>query len=469
MNSASRHPGPHPPARGHALVIGAGIAGLLCARVLSETFERVTLVERDHLRRDTRPRPGAPQGRHAHALQARGLQAFEELFPGLSQELTLAGAPPVDFCRDTRLQLPHGAPPPRTSGIRVQPVSRPLLEETVRRRVEDLDGVLTVDTRTVTGLIVPPTGLRVTGLRVERRSSRHARSNPAEELHADLVVDASGRGTHLPDWLTRLGLPGVPETVVDARVGYATRAYRTDPESAPAWRALFELPSPPHHPRGAVALRIEGDRLLVTLQGAGGDHPPTDAQGFESFLESLSSGLHGALRPLEPEPSVARYGRTANRRAHYHRLPRWPEGLVVLGDALCAFNPVYAQGMTIAALEAQALGQLLTSWPSESLDGLARQAQRRMARLTLWPWFLATLTDRGWADGRPPAHIRAGLRYLERWQRSVPHSPRLHRDLARVTNSLAGPATVLHPLHLAGILGPLPWVRRSRGTAPARE
>ncbi|MEV0193401.1 monooxygenase [Kitasatospora purpeofusca] len=468
MSFVPRRPARRPPGREHALVIGAGIAGLLCARVLSDTFERVTLIERDHLERDHRPRKGTPQARHAHALQARGLQVFEELFPGLSQELALAGATPVDFCHDTRLFLPHGSPSPRPSGIRIQPVSRPLLEEAVRRRVENHDRVVTADTRTVTGLILPAPGHRVIGVRAERRDAEHPRTSYVEEHHADLVVDASGRGTHLPAWLTRMGLPRASETVVDAQVGYTTRTYCTTPDSAPVWRALFELPSPPHHPRGAVALQIEDNRLLVTLQGAAGDHPPTDAEGFEAFLQSLSCGLAPALQTLEHAPSAVRYARTANRRTHYHRLPQWPEGLIVLGDALCAFNPVYAQGMTVAALEAQSLGRLLSSWRPASLDGFARLFQRRMAHLTLWPWLVATLTDRGWSEERPPVHIRAGLQYLDSWQRSAVHSPRLHVDLARATNSLNGPATLLHPSHLARILAPslLPRLGHPREPMP---
>ncbi|MFF7250230.1 FAD-dependent oxidoreductase [Embleya sp. NPDC008237] len=442
----------------HAVVIGAGIAGLLTARVLTESFTRVTIIERDRLGPLPLPRKGVPQGRHAHALQARGLQAFEELLPGIRQELAAAGAPPVDFCRDGRLYLPSGSPPPQDSGIHIQPVSRPLLEAIVREHVLRTPDIRLRDACTVVGLTTIDGGRTVTGVRLRPRSIRRDIDTEVTNQEADLVVDASGRGSHLPDWLTALGLPHVAESVVDAEVGYATRVYHTTTPSG--WRAIFELPQPPADRRGVFALRVENDLLIVTLQGAAGDHPPTDDGGFDAFIKSLSCDLHETVRHSRPQSTAVRYARTANLRRRYDRLPRWPDGLMVLGDAACTLNPVYAQGMTVAALEALALRELLTRRHRRPSAGIAGEFQRRVARVTVWPWVIATLPDRAWQDERPPLPFRLGLWYLDRWQRHVPTDPRMFHDIARITNMTGSPLLLFHPRHVTHMA--ITTLRRTR-------
>ncbi|MGW3831578.1 NAD(P)/FAD-dependent oxidoreductase [Streptomyces microflavus] len=435
---------------GHAAVIGAGIAGLLTARALSDTFERVTLIERDQLPTEPRPRKGVPQGRHAHALQAGGRLAFERLLPGFSAQLSAAGAHPMDMCRTGRVRYPSGEPPPMDSDVIIQPVSRPLLESLVRRRVLSLPGVRLIEGRTATGLTVSDGVRRATGIGLRGRPS--GSTAPTEEFcSADLIVDASGRSSHLRNWLTDLGLPKAAVTTVDARVGYASRSYRTTSQTSPAWHGYFETPFPPTTPRGAFALRIEDDRLLVTLQGAAGDHPRTDDADFDGFLRSLDGDLWETVKQLEPTDRAVRYARNANRRIHYHRLASWPDRLIAVGDAVCAFNPVYAQGMTTAALEAEALRDLLAG--RHDLDGLARTYQRRLARITMWPWLTTTLTDHAWQSGPTPLSSRTTLLYLHRWQQLAQHCPQMHLDFLKVTNMLVSPLLLAHPRHLAHMLG----------------
>ncbi|MFK0132374.1 NAD(P)/FAD-dependent oxidoreductase [Streptomyces rubiginosohelvolus] len=448
----SRCPGRrYAPRFGHAAVIGAGIAGLLAARVLGDTFERVTLIERDVLPDQPKPRPGVPQDRHAHALQAGGLLAFERLLPGISEELSGAGVHPMDMCRTGRVRYPSGEPPPMDSDVVIQPVSRPLLEAVVRGQVLRAPGVTIVQGRTVTGLTVGNGGRRVTGLRLRDRSAGRD-AVPEAVLPADLIVDASGRSSHLRDWLAELGLPQPGVTTVDAHVGYATRVYRTTPGTAPPWRGYFETPLPPSTPRGAFALHIENDRLLVTLQGAAGDHPGNLDEDFDRYLRSLRGELWETVKQLEPVGRAVRYARNANRRVLCHRTSSWPERLIAVGDAVCAFNPVYAQGMTTAALEAELLRQLLDG--RYELDGLARTFQWRLARITLWPWLSTTLADRAWEKGPTPLPSRTVLLYLRRWQWLAQRHPRMHLDLLKVTNMLVGPLILLHPRHLARMLVP---------------
>ncbi|MFD3612125.1 NAD(P)/FAD-dependent oxidoreductase [Streptomyces atroolivaceus] len=443
-------------------MIGAGIAGLLCARVLSETFTRVTIIERDTLNTRPQPRRGVPQGQHAHALQARGLQAFEELLPGIQGALTAAGAPLADFCRAGRLQLPYGSPPPMDSGIHIRMVSRPLLETIVRAEILRIAHVRIRDGCTVTGLVLSGDRRRATGVRLLQRSPAGQKA-PTEVLPADLVADAAGRSSHLPRWFTDLGLPQVAETTVDAHMGYASRVYRAAPAN---WLALFEIPQAPSVTRGAFALRTEDGRLLVSLQGAAGDHPPGADPGFETFAKSLASGLYGIMRDSEPVTPVVRYARTTNLRRHYHRLPSWPGGLIVLGDAVCAFNPVYAQGMTVAALEVLELRRLLTGRGADPLDEVAVKFQRRLARITAWPWAIATLPDRAWQNKHPPLAFRLGLWYLDQWYKCVPTDRRMYYDIARITNMTSSPSLLFHPRHIAHIIAMSVLRQRRRSTSP---
>ncbi|MFJ2095502.1 NAD(P)/FAD-dependent oxidoreductase [Streptomyces sp. NPDC087901] len=446
---------------GHAIVIGAGIAGLLAARALSETFQQVDILERDRLPSTCKPRPGVPQGRHAHALQARGLQLFEEFFPGLQDELSKAGAPLVDFCAHARLQLPGGAPPPATSGIFIQPVSRPFLEKAVRDRVARIPGVRIRDQIAVMGLLQDPADRRVTGVRLKHRSPQH---RPDEYLRADLVIDASGRGSHLPDWLAALGLPRPAETIVDANVAYVTRHFAADPDHPGDWLALFETPRAPDFPRGCFALRTEGNQLIVTLQGAAGDHPPKDEQGFQTFLESLAHATVNTIAQMVPLSAPYRYAHTANRRRHLKSVRPWPDGLIALGDAACVFNPVYAQGMTVAALQTLALRDLLEC---HELHGIASAFQRRSAHITRWPWLMATLSDLGWtADASTSLLLRAAQWYLGRWYALIPHHPDMFQDFARVVNMLCGPGVLARPRHLWRIIGPGPMTKSLGAVRP---
>ncbi|MGW1411569.1 FAD-dependent oxidoreductase [Streptomyces sp. NPDC002403] len=459
MTHHGRTPTTAHPQRGHAIVIGAGIAGLLAARALSDTFQQVDILERDRLPSTSAHRNGVPQDRHAHALQARGLQLFEEFFPGLQDELSTAGAPLVDFCAHARLQLPGGAPPPVTSGILIQPVSRPFLEKAVRDRVARIPGVRIQDRVTVTGLVQERTNRRVTGVRVAHRSPQ---PRPEEDLAADLVVDASGRNSRLPDWLVALGLPRPAETIVDADVAYVTRHFEASPHTPGGWLALFETPRAPDVPRGCFALRTEGNRLIVTLQGAAGDHPPKGEQGFHTFLKSLTPATVNAIAPLVPRSAPYRYARTANRRRHLDNIKPWPDGLIALGDATCVFNPVYAQGMTVAALESLALRDLLARHIDHELRGFAAEFQRRTAHITRWPWLMATLSDRGWQTETPSSPLlRAGQWYLSKWYALITHHPRMFQDFARVANMLSGPAVLARPRHLLRIIG--------SGQAPERR
>ncbi|GAA0917610.1 hypothetical protein [Nonomuraea longicatena] len=437
---------------GHAVVIGAGVAGLATAQVLTDHFEQVTVVERDRLTADARPRPGVPQGRHAHALAARGRILLEDLFPGLGSELQRAGALPADFCRQARHHWPAGVPEPTASPVVIQPVSRPLLELTLREHLAALAEVHVIDGCAVTGLVGRPG--EITGVCVTQRKGvgprREQVDSPSGLVRADLVVDASGRSSHLPGWLTDLGLPAPTELTTDARVGYASRAYHADPSRLPNWRALFETPRAPGRTRGCFALLIEDRRLLITLQGVAGDHPPYDEDGFGAFMTSLDSDLAEVVADLRPASGIHRYARSTTHNRLYHRVRPWPDGLIVLGDATVTFNPLYAQGMTVAAMAAHTLRDLLDRHRDISPRRLTAAYQRRLARATAWPWQMSVLADRAWTE--PTLPVRAAVAYLGTCQDLAVEDTAMFVDLARVTNLLARPAVLLRPRHLVQAL-----------------
>ncbi|MEU4929634.1 NAD(P)-binding protein [Streptomyces yokosukanensis] len=297
---------------GRALVVGAGIAGLLAARVLADRFREVEILEQDPLPTGPRQRPGVPQGHHVHGLTARGAEVMERLFPGLRDELTDAGAPGGDFGEIVAFRFPTCWSPRARTGIPLQTFSRPLLETRLRDRVRSLRNVRVRAGVRITGLIGDPglvTGVRTRG---ERRvgADAHERHRIPDVLAADLVVDASGRNSRLPDWLTELGLPAVTSTVIDAHVGYASRLYAAPEPHTPPWAAAMEIVQAPRVGRGFMATRVEGDRLLVTLQGSGGDHPPHDPDGFTAFAESLRTPLADLLTHLAPLSAVRPYAPT---------------------------------------------------------------------------------------------------------------------------------------------------------------
>lgn len=417
----------------HAVVIGGSIAGLLASRVLAEHCERVTLVERDRFPDTAVPRKGLPQAHHLHVLLARGREALEELFPGIGEELAAAGAEMIDAGQDIAWLTRSGWGARFRSEICSFACSRPLVDHVLRRRVTAIGNVAIREASEVTALQFTTDARQAVGAVVSRRD----RSSPGrEEIAADLIVDASGRNSRTPEWLKAAGSAVPDETVVDAHLGYASRLYRRPDAASADWKCLYVQAAPPERTRGGVAFAIEGNRWIVTLGGIGGDYPPTAEAGFRQFMGSLASReLADVVEHAEPLSPIAGFRATENRWRHYERLAAQPEGLLVLGDAACAFNPVYGQGMTMAALGAlvlrQSLRQTFAARPASPPDGLARRFQHALAHINKAPWLLATSEDfrSPLFDGaRPGLSSRLMHRYLDRL---VAHTTR-DQDLRKV-------------------------------------
>ena len=373
----------------HAIVVGASLAGMLTARVLAEHFTDVTVIERDFLPGDASPRPGVPQSRHIHALLPRGLQIVERLFPGLRQELQGYGAVPLDIGNDVAWLTPQGWGIQFESGIEALSFTRDLLDHTIRKRLSTITNVRIVDGCEVAGLLREPD--RITGVRARHRSPLLTEKRE-EEMRSDLTVIAAGRHHAIANWFGEVGLERPQVTTINAHIGYASRICHSAKNTKFAWKAMIHQAAPPDSHRSGLVFPIEGDRWLVTLIGADRDYPPADEAGFLEFARNLRSPLlYEAIRDAEPITPIRCYRATENRQQHFDQIGDWPAELLVTGDAACAFNPVYGQGMTTAALEAELLSKLLRE--TRSARKLALSFQRKLVGITRGPWTLATSAD----------------------------------------------------------------------------
>jgi len=431
-----------------AVVLGGSMAGLLAARVLADAYAEVVIVERDELPHGAAHRRGVPQSRHIHGLLAGGQQALEELFDGLTAELVGLGAPAGDLLEDLRAYFGGHRLQPGPSGLLALQASRPMLEAALRSRVRVLPSVRFMDQCDVAGLTTTSDNGRVTGARVIRRLDGSAE----QTLTADLVVDATGRGSRTPTWLEMLGYPRAPVDRVDIGIGYASRTYRLGPGLLDGGLGILNAPTP-DHPRGGALAAIENDRFLVTLFGILGDHPPTDPAGFTGFAATLQfPDINNALRDAEPLDDPVPFRHRASVRHRYERLSAFPDGLLVIGDAMCTFNPIYGQGMSVVALQALALRAHLEQHTTPQPVSFLRQ----IGRIVDVPWNMATGGDLAFPKvaGRRTVQMRLLNRYLAKLFAGAAHDPRLGRAFLRVAGLIDPPRTLLAPGVAARVLRP---------------
>ncbi|MFC4062493.1 FAD-dependent oxidoreductase [Planomonospora corallina] len=424
----------------HAVVLGAGIGGLLAARVLTDFYDRVTLVERDPLDGDG-PRRGVPQGFHAHALLPRGLQAIEELFPGLSAEMAAGGAVPYEMIADIRMIMGGHEFARTPTGARGVSATRPFLEDHVRRRARALDRLTVADRTQVTGVVTGPG--RVAGVRV-------AGAGGERELAADLVVDAMGRGGRTLAWLDEMGFDRPEEETVRVEVAYSTWYLRIPGQALNGDRMII-IGTHPGHLKGAALCAVEGDRWLVTLCGSAGVRPPDDPEGFFSWLdEAAPADVARAVRQGEPLGGIGTVRVPTSVRRRYERLDRFPEGLLVVGDAVCNFNPIYGQGMTIGALGALALRDCLR----DGTDDLARRHFAAAAAVLDPAWRMSTGADLALREAgerrTPGSRLLDG--YLRRMQRVAGRDPEVAVAFSRVSGLYDPPSALMRPAVLWKVL-----------------
>lgn len=456
----------------HAVVLGGSLAGLLAARILSDHFEKVTLIERDPYPETTEPRRGIPQANHVHGLLMRGRQILEELFPGMQDEMIAAGAPLVDIANDIAWFTPKGWGIRFPSELMILAFTRPLLDLHVRRRVAENARVTILDNTDVLRLIPDEQPKRVAGVLICPRSADSDR-RVAKELRADLVIDTTGRASRAPRWLEDLGYQPPEEIVIDAQLAYASRLYHIPENFDGGWKCAYVQAAPPLRKRGAILFRVEENRWLVTLLGRAGDRPPSDEEGFLEFARNLPVPvIYDAISVAQPASPIKTHRATQNRLRRYERAQALPENFLLLGDSVCAFNPVYGQGMTTAALGAMTLQKCLRE-QNGSLRGLSRHYQKQLAKVNAAPWLLATGEDyryRETVGGSPGLMNRFMHHYMDQVFRLATRSVSVRTVLLRVFNMLVPPAALFQPKVLFRVLlQAIKPSRRERETGESRK
>lgn len=442
------------PGRKHAIVMGASMAGLGTARALSNHFEQVTVVDRDVLARAStiESRKGVPQGNHGHGLLATGYRILAAYFPGMMDELVAEGASEGDVTEDYLWYQFGGWKLRAESGLRGLVVSRPALESKVRQRVRALPNVTFLENVDAIEPVFDAASQHVRGLIIEDRATKQRRT-----VEGQLVVDASGRGSHTPKWLVAWGFGQVPESTLKIDLGYATAQFERKPGDFYGTFGGIIAGTPPESSRGGGLFGVEGSRWVLTLGGMLRDYPPTDIDGFRAFAKSLpTSDFHDLIKDREPLTPIFQHRFPTDRRLHYERLARFPAGYLVVGDAICSFNPQYGQGMSVGLSEAKVLDEHLSRGPLVAPDFFAE-----VAKVVSNPWDIATGEDLRFpqVEGARPPGTALIHRYMVRAHRATQKDPVVLRRFFEVVNLLAPPTAMLAPaiawrVLLGGVGGP---------------
>jgi 2-polyprenyl-6-methoxyphenol hydroxylase-like FAD-dependent oxidoreductase len=423
-----------------ALVLGGSMAGLLAARALSDFYDTVTVVERDELKQASVDRRGVPQGRHIHGLLLRGAHALEELLPGILDELVDSGARVFDgqdlsrlyFCMNGHLAVRTGA----SQRIRTYNMTRPFLEHHVRRRLRAIPNVTFAANHDVVELTASPGGARITGARIVDRRTREQ-----SHVSAAVVVDATGRGSRTPMMLERLGYPRPLEECVTVDLLYRTQRLRMPPESLNEQGVIV---SPiPGRPTGIALAAAEHDTWMLTAFGMAGAEPPADFSELCGFAdELLPAHVVAALRGAERVGDIVSHRYPSSRWRRYDKT-RLPGGLLVVGDAFCSFNPIYAQGMTVAVLHALALRECLSSGTQD----LTRRFFGAAAKPTRLAWQMAVGGDLALPEisGTPALSTRLFNLYVDRVLAAAEHDVAAFDQFVLVAWLVDSPLSLLRP------------------------
>jgi 2-polyprenyl-6-methoxyphenol hydroxylase-like FAD-dependent oxidoreductase len=416
--------------RQHAVVIGGGIAGLLTARILSNHFEQVTLLERDHYPDEPVFRPGVPQGRQVHMILLRGQQRLEKLFPGIGEKLLAHGAAKRRYAAEGegasvyyyKARCPQV--PPVLQGWNV---SRVLLEWQIRQELVKYPRITILEGKEVFSLL-KETDLAIRGVQYRDISTRGT-----QELKADLVIDTSGSSSDIATWLTDLGYKAPDERSVKLYVNYATRMYLA-PEGSP-WKEIAIH----DHDRTGILIEVEQRQWMVLLAITGQEQrPPTKEESYLEFARSLpEQALFEAIQSATPLTKIYGYRKLENRRRQF---PQLPKGLIVLGDAICTFNPIYGQGMTVALEEVMVLDRCLQN---KSISKAARLFQRRVSRLIAFPWLMASRV------GNEPE--TGGFHYLDNLTTLLAQDPQVLLTFLKVMHMLQSPLALFSPSIMAKV------------------
>lgn len=429
----------------NVVVVGGSMAGLLSSRVLSDYFENVTVLERDRLEPPTAPRRGVPQSEHVHILLEAGRSIIKDLFPRFPEAFLSRGGLQVDT-RDFRFYQSGGYLATPVERLDFYSASRPFLESVVREVLLERPNV---DVRSECQVIEYSTDTArggVTGVRFRNGSGDEA------TLEADLVVDATGRTSKTPKWLERNGYESPPEDEVRVDVQYGTVHVSRPPED----RRTFVIPSEPPRKRALGMVPHEDDRWILTCAGVHGAQPPSEAEAFPAWVADLPVPEIGEVVADTDllSSSVASHALPSNLRRRYEQLDRFPDGLLVVGDAVASFNPLYGQGMSVAALEALQLHHHLRQG-----EGRARPLEffQEVSSVTDIAWNLAVGSDFRFDETTGPKPFGTDLInwYVDRLAGKAHLDGRLAHEFFRVMRMEIPPQSLFRPGMLRRVFSPV--------------
>jgi 2-polyprenyl-6-methoxyphenol hydroxylase-like FAD-dependent oxidoreductase len=433
--------------REHAVVLGAGMAGLFATRVLSEFYDSVTVVERDTLPDRPNHRRGVPQDRHLHAFLGRGVQALSGLFPDLLEEMEAAGAVIVRDGDLSRLYARMGEWELARSGRVADPTaltlclaSRPFIEFHVRRRVMGLPNVTVLDDHDLLELLASAD--TVTGVRIVNRNSELT-----AVLNADLVIDATGRAARTPVFLERLGYGRPAEEQSPTPVGYSSEQFVIPGGGID--QQLVMSNQGPRHPSVLLSACEHNTWMLAVGRSIDTGGAPTDfAEMLVLAGEVLPSAISEQLRAALPVGDIVKFRNPASVWRRYDQMPRFPAGLLVIGDAQCSLNPIYGQGMTMAALQALALRDCLDNGDVE----LARRFFASAAQPIAQAWARNRSAERGpVTTGRWSWRKRLRSKIIETCLVAASNDAAVAESLLRVVHLIDPPSRLNNPTLLLRI------------------
>jgi 2-polyprenyl-6-methoxyphenol hydroxylase-like FAD-dependent oxidoreductase len=371
-----------------AVVVGAGVSGLSAARALVDYFHEVVILDRDDLPDDSAPRPGVPQGKHPHGLLGAGLKALENLFPGFGNELVQAGAEPMEPGFDMLYEIPGQDVWPRIKlSWPTYAMSRPLIERTLRRQIERIGKIKVRGGCRVLNIASEARTLAATGIRYEGPDGNR------KTLESDLIVDGSGNGSLTVEFLKATDRRPPTETRIGVNMRYAS-AFFERVDIGNDYKGVFTFPDAPEQSRGGLILPAENKRYQVVLIGRGKDIPPVNGDEFMRYARTLPTpSVYNAIKNAKRLTGISPFAFVESRWRHFVRVPDFPNGLLPIGDAICRFNPVYGQGMTVALLEANLLFDLLGGLDGSQLATLAPTFLAKAETLMADPWAMSAIPD----------------------------------------------------------------------------
>ncbi|MET1025670.1 MAG: NAD(P)-binding protein [Dongiaceae bacterium] len=432
-----------------AVVVGAGISGLASAAALADYFEQVTVLERGELPAAPAQRTGTPQDKHLHGLLTGGLRALGMLLPGFAEEVQRIGGVALRMGMDIRYEMPGcDALPQRDFGLQSYGLSRPPLDFALRRRIGQLPNVILRQQCRVLEILAAPDGLSAAGVRYETAAG----TGPTKEatLAADLVIDASSSGALTLAFLRAVGRPLPEETVIGVDIGYATALYTIPDDAAHDWKGVITLPKAPESGRAGYLMPQEGKHWILTVSGRHDDRPPGDAEGFLAFVQNLRTPtIYNAIKDARRQSEIIRFRFAESVWRHFDRLGPLPRGLLPIGDAICRFNPVYGQGMTVSAQEAHLLHDVLRARARDA-DPFAELSQSFLAGvqpLIASPWAISAMPDFVFPEttGERPANLEDALHFSAGLNKLALRDPDIHRLVMEVQHLLKPHSSLRDP------------------------